>query len=164
MKDRTMRMLWAILLFLKEITLDESESLIVRIKSWRIKFQEYCLFSRKSRSPSPEEFPNSISGYENLADAYFEMDDTKQGNENYKKSLEINRRSYPWEKESYKAAERVIAGAKILHKVLDRTTDEQIIRSIVETYHRNPTAYYVTENQMNGLGISSWAKKECLKQ
>ncbi len=49
MKDRTMRMLWAILLFLKKITLDESESLIVRIKSWRIKFQEYCLFSRKSR-------------------------------------------------------------------------------------------------------------------
>ena len=32
--------------------LKKSESLIVRIKSWRIKFQEYCLFSRKSRSPA----------------------------------------------------------------------------------------------------------------
>ena len=60
MKDRTMRMIWAILLFLKEITLDESESLIVRIKSWRIKFQEYCLFSRKSRSPNNQGFSDGF--------------------------------------------------------------------------------------------------------
>lgn len=112
---------------------------------------------------STEEFPNAISGYENLADAYFDSGDTKQGNENYTKSMEINRRSYPWEKESYKAAERVIAGAKILHKVLDRTTDEQGIRKRVESYHRSPIAYYVAEVEMNRLGYKFLGEEKVLE-
>jgi carboxyl-terminal processing protease len=112
---------------------------------------------------SIEEFPNSIVGYENLADAYLEVGDTKQAKDIYKKSMEINRRSYPWEKELYIMAERVVAGAMILHKVLERTTDENAIKKVVENYHRNPTTYYVVEGQVNRLGYKYLNEEKVLE-
>ena len=99
-----------------------------------------------------EEFPNSLQGYENLADAYFDLGDEKQAKEQYKQSLKINRRSYPWERESYIMAEKSIAGATILHKVLERATDEQAIKKIVAAYYKNPAGYYVAEAEINRLG------------
>jgi carboxyl-terminal processing protease len=48
------------------------------------------------------EFPNSIVGYDNIAQAYSELSETDSVKKYLKKSIEINRHSYPWEKESYK--------------------------------------------------------------
>jgi len=99
-----------------------------------------------------DEFPGSLRCLENLAETYFEAGKTEMALANYKKSLEINRQSYPPEKAAYKEAEKVLAGVKILHKVLDRVADEQIIRKKLESYNENPKVYYVAENQMNALG------------
>jgi len=101
---------------------------------------------------SVEEFPNSIRCHENLAETYIEAGQTKLGYANYKKSLELNRQSFPWEKMSYNEAEKVLAGVKILHKVFNRVADEQVVRKKIESYYEKPTAYYVDENQMNSLG------------
>jgi tetratricopeptide (TPR) repeat protein len=110
-----------------------------------------------------DEFPNSIPCHENLAEAYFEADKIELGYAHYRKSLEINRQSYPWEKESYKEAEKVLAGAKILHKVLNRIADGQVIRKKVKSYYQNPTAYYVAENQMNRLGYKFLGEEKVLE-
>ena len=47
------------------------------------------------------EYPSFITVYDDLAEAYLKKGETKQAIDIIKKSMEVNRKSYPWEKESF---------------------------------------------------------------
>jgi tetratricopeptide (TPR) repeat protein len=74
----------------------------------------------------------------------------------YKKAAELNRRSYPWEIDSYDDAERLSKGIKILAKDLQRNIDEKGIDAAVKAFDQAkagaPAGYHVDENKMNQLG------------
>ncbi|HEY4785243.1 MAG TPA: S41 family peptidase [Bacteroidales bacterium] len=46
-------------------------------------------------------FPNSIVGFDNLANAYSKKGEIELAKKNIQKSIMINRQSYPWERDSY---------------------------------------------------------------
>jgi len=48
-----------------------------------------------------QEFPESWKAYDGLGDAYLKNDELDLALENYKKSLELNPRQYPWEVQAY---------------------------------------------------------------
>jgi tetratricopeptide (TPR) repeat protein len=102
------------------------------------------------------EFPKSYQAHERLAEAY-----TSQGNSNlaqahYKKAVEFNRRSYPWEKQSYEDAQRAAAGTKLLSKTLASDIEDKGIEAAVKAFNDaksgGPNTYYIDEGQINQLG------------
>lgn len=99
-----------------------------------------------------EEFPLSLRGLELLAEAHFDQGDTEKGLDLYRKSLEVNRRSYPWEKEAYEIAQEVVAGKQRLTGALQRATLDGTEMQAIEAYRENPDGYYVHEGQMNAVG------------
>lgn len=50
---------------------------------------------------STKEFPTSIVGFDNLVNAYIKKGEIELATEYIKKSMRINRQSYPWERDSY---------------------------------------------------------------
>src|SRR5215471_17892179 len=66
------------------------------------------------------EFPSSYQTYEHLGEAYLSAGDEQGARAAYKKSVELNRQSYPWDVSSYKTDTKLAAGVKILARSLSK--------------------------------------------
>jgi len=52
--------------------------------------------------------PDDYRAYFYLAESYKDQGNTELAKENYRKTLDLNRRSYPWEKEAYETAKNFV--------------------------------------------------------
>lgn len=102
------------------------------------------------------ECPWSYGAHERLGDAYYDLGETAQGSAMYKRSVELNRRSYPWEVAAYDDAVRLSKGIKLLAKNLERDITEKGIDGALKAFNDaksgGPASYYIDENKMNQLG------------
>lgn len=102
------------------------------------------------------ECPWSYAAHERLADAYYDWDETARAAGLYKKSIELNRRSYPWEIASYDDAVRLSKGVKLLARNLERDIKgkgiDAALRAFDEAKSGGPASYYIDENKINQLG------------
>ena len=102
------------------------------------------------------ECPWSYAAHERLGDAYYEMGDNAKASAMYKKSVELNRRSYPFEIASYDDAVRLSKGIKLLAKNLQRDIDQKGIEAAVKAFDQaksaRPATYYIDETKINQLG------------
>jgi Flp pilus assembly protein TadD len=55
-----------------------------------------------------QEFPESWKAYDSLGEAYLKNGDLDLARENYKKSLELNPRQYPWEMQVFEERLRLV--------------------------------------------------------
>jgi len=101
-------------------------------------------------------FRQSWRAHETLGEAYMISGEETQARECYKKSMAMNRQSYPWEIQSFANADRITKGIKLLAQVLARTIDEKGITDAMEAFHRGkqggPGTYYIDEGEINTLG------------
>ncbi len=98
------------------------------------------------------EFPESYTAHANVGEAYIERGEVEHGRRHLQRSQELNRQSYPWEREAYKLTQMVLDGKKILARVLERAASDGGLGEELESYENQPDIYYVDENAMNGLG------------
>lgn len=103
-----------------------------------------------------EECPWAYEAHERLG--YAELD---TGNNNkaiplFKKSTELNRRSYPWERTSYDDLARLSKGTRMLARELERNIDDKGIEAALKAFDQAkqgaPDSYYVDEAKINRLG------------
>jgi tetratricopeptide (TPR) repeat protein len=102
------------------------------------------------------ECPWSYAAQEALGDAYFSLGDEAQAASMYKKAAELNRRSYPWEIDSYDDAVRLSKGTRLLAKNLERDIDDKGIDAALKAFDQgksgDPSSYYIDEGKINQLG------------
>jgi len=102
------------------------------------------------------EFPGMWIAHESLGDAYDQMGDAEQARACYRKSLELNPRSYPWERTAFESDTRLVKGIKILSRILVRTLDDKDIDAALEAFEKGKAggagSYFVDENEINQLG------------
>jgi C-terminal processing protease CtpA/Prc/Flp pilus assembly protein TadD len=102
------------------------------------------------------EFPGSYVAYERLGKAYASTGDDVLAREQYQKALELNRRSYPWEIQSYTELSKLAAGTRLLARDLERNINDKGIDAAVKAFDQArlgpPSSYYIDESQMNQLG------------
>jgi carboxyl-terminal processing protease len=102
------------------------------------------------------EFPRSSVGDERLGDAYAATRDDVMARQQYQKSLEFNRRSYPWEIQSYDDAKRLASGTRLLARSLERDITDKGIDAAVKAFDEAKlgpiSSYYIDESQINQLG------------
>jgi tetratricopeptide (TPR) repeat protein len=98
------------------------------------------------------EFPESYIAHANLGEAYIESGEVEHGRTHLKRAQELNRQSYPWEKEAFKLNQMVLDGKKILSRSLERASGGDDFGQVLEAYQRQPDVYFVEERSMNGLG------------
>jgi tetratricopeptide (TPR) repeat protein len=133
--------------------IDEEEMLEAGNRLWRAgKKQEAVeVFKINAR-----EFPASYQAHERLAEALAAVGNAEQARAHYKKAVELNRRSYPWEVRSYDDAQKIAAGVKLLAKSLERDIDEKGIDAALTAFEEGkaggPATYYIDESQINQLG------------
>ncbi|MFY9557799.1 MAG: S41 family peptidase [Blastocatellia bacterium] len=103
-----------------------------------------------------KEFPRSFEAHETLGDAYYYLGDDVQAASMYKKAVELNRRSYPWEITSYDNSVRLSKGIKLLAKNLERDIDDKGIDAALKAFDQGksggPDTYYIDETRINQLG------------
>ncbi len=98
------------------------------------------------------EFPESYTAHANVGEAYIEKGEVEHGRRHLQRSQELNRQSYPWEKQAYKLTQMVLDGKKILARVLERAARVGGLDEELEAYKNRPDIYYIDENAMNGFG------------
>jgi tetratricopeptide (TPR) repeat protein len=103
-----------------------------------------------------EIFSQSWRAHETLGEAYMTNGEETQARECYRKSVAVNRQSYPWEIQSFANADRITKGIELLANVLARTIDEKGIAAAIEAFHRvkrgGAGTYYIDEGEINALG------------
>lgn len=99
-----------------------------------------------------KEFPGSYVIYERLGDAYFALGEADRGRASYDRAIEVNRRSYPWEKRAYESERQVSAGKMLLARALGLAAEDAALTAILADFGRDPDRFHVDENEMNGLG------------
>ena len=102
------------------------------------------------------EFPAMWIAYQSLGAAYDEMGNAEQARACYRKSLELNPKSYPWERTAFDNATRMVKGIKILSRILERTLNDRGIDAALKAFEEGkaggPGSYFVDENEINQLG------------
>src|SRR5262249_28483057 len=102
------------------------------------------------------EFPRSSVALERLGDAYLASGNDVLARQQYQKSLEVNRRSYPWERQSYDDMKRLAAGTRLLARSLEKDIADKGIDAAVKAFDQAkqgpPASYYIDEAQINQLG------------
>ena len=102
------------------------------------------------------ESPRSYAAHEALAEAYLSQGDNTLAAAMYRKASDLNRRSYPWEIESYNDAARLAKGTKLLAKNLERDIDEKGVETALKAFDQgksgDPSSYYIDERKINQLG------------
>jgi tetratricopeptide (TPR) repeat protein len=113
------------------------------------------------------EFPKSYEAFQKLGDAYNDAGDSAQFQANYKKSLELNRQSYPWERTAYSEGKLALTGVKLLSKRLARDIEEKGIEAALAAFERGkaggPGTYNVNESEINSLGYQLLAGRKVLE-
>jgi tetratricopeptide (TPR) repeat protein len=98
------------------------------------------------------EFPESYSAHAHLGEAYIERGEVEHGRTHLKKAQELNRQSYPWEREAYELNQKMLDGKKLLSRTLERAAGGGRLDQELEAYRKQPDTYYVDESAMNRLG------------
>jgi carboxyl-terminal processing protease len=102
------------------------------------------------------ECPWSYRVHQTLGDAYSEAGDRVQALAMYKKSVELNRRSYPWETNDYGDATKLSKGVRLLATSLAQDIEAKGIEAAKKAFDEgktgDPGSYYIDENRMNQLG------------
>jgi len=110
------------------------------------------------------EFPRSYGAFQKLGDAYSDAGDSAQFQANYKKSMELNRQSYPWERTAYSEGQLALKGVKLLSKKLARDIEEKGIEAALAAFESGkaagPGTYTVNEEEINGLGYQLLAGRK----
>lgn len=117
-----------------------------------------------------QEFPTSYAACEMLAEAYATSGNKTESDRLYRKSVDLNRRSYPWETRSYDDAKRILAGVRLVAKELARDIAakgiEAALKAFEEATRGGPDTYYIDENEINQLGyqlLRQGKKKEAIE-
>ena len=102
------------------------------------------------------EFPKSYDAFQKLGDAYSDAGDSAQFQASYRKSLELNRQSYPWERSAYADGQRALTGVRLLSKKLARDIEEKGIEAALAAFEKGkaggPSTYSINEDEINSLG------------
>lgn len=102
------------------------------------------------------EFPRSYQAHERFAEACVSQGNSNLAQVHYKKAVELNRRSYPWEKQSYEDAQRAASGTKLLARTLANDIEDKGIEAAVKAFNDaksgGPNTYYFNEDKINQLG------------
>jgi len=102
------------------------------------------------------EFPKSNGAYERLGDAYAATGQDGLARQQYEKALAFNRRSYPWERQSYDNLKRLAAGTRLLARNLERDIPDKGIDAAIKAFDQAkqgpPSSFYIDESQINQLG------------
>src|SRR5262249_40140465 len=97
------------------------------------------------------EFPKSNGAYERLGDAYADTGQDGLARQQYEKALAFNRRSYPWERQSYDDVKRLAAGTRLLARNLESDIADKGIDAAVKAFdqakHGPPSSFYIDESQ-----------------
>jgi tetratricopeptide (TPR) repeat protein len=105
---------------------------------------------------SAREFPRSNEAYERLGDAYADTGQDVLARQQYEKALALNRRSYPWEKQSYDDVKRMAAGTRLLARSLERDIADKGIDAAIKAFDeakQGPaSSFYIDETKINQLG------------
>ncbi len=116
------------------------------------------------------EFPRVHETHERLGQAYADIGDMALARTAYAKSQEINRRSYPWEISSYSDTEKILAGKKMLARMLKRDVEEKGVAAAIQSFDQakaaNASACYINEAEINTLGyelLRGGKKKEAIE-
>ncbi len=99
-----------------------------------------------------EEFPESYRPWQLVGEGYLRLGDADGARVAFSKSLERNRRSYPWEKQAAETAEAVLAGKKLLVPALESAGSDDEFATVVRGFRDDPAAYFFTESAVNSLG------------
>jgi carboxyl-terminal processing protease len=99
-----------------------------------------------------EEFVDSYRPWQALGEAYLRSGGTDEARSAFAKSLERNRRSYPWEQQAAEVAEAVVAGQKVLVPALEGAGSDEAFAAVVRDFNSNPDAYFFSESAVNALG------------
>lgn len=94
----------------------------------------------------------SYRAWHALGEAYLRSGDTVEARGAFSKSLERNRRSYPWEKQAAEVADAVVAGQKVLVPQLEAAASDDVFATALRDFERDPDAYFFTETAVNALG------------
>src|SRR5262249_2216832 len=78
--------------------------------------------------------PRSSEAYERLGDAYAATGQDALARTQYEKSLSVNRRSYPWENQSYDDVKRLAAGTKLLARNLERDITDNGVDAAIKAF------------------------------
>ncbi len=102
------------------------------------------------------EFPASYRAHERLGEALLSLGKKDEARLHYQKAVELNRQSYPWEKQSYEEDKKIVSGVMPLHKFLASDIDAFGIAAAIKTFDAGKAGgagtYYIDENQINQLG------------
>ena len=99
-----------------------------------------------------EEFPQSYIFCLGLADVLDQLGNSTDPRHFLQQAAKRNRRSYPWEKDSFTAIEKALEGVRILSKDIERAVRQNRFAKVVNRYRQEPDGYYVAERAMNRLG------------
>ena len=99
-----------------------------------------------------EQFPGSYRPWQVMGEGHLRQGDADEARIAFSKSLERNRRSYPWEKREADSAEAVLAGKKLLTAELEGAGSDDEFAAVVRDFRGDPEAYYFTESAINSLG------------
>jgi tetratricopeptide (TPR) repeat protein len=73
--------------------------------------------------------------------------------------LELNAKSYPWERTAFENDARLVKGTKILSRILAGTLDDKGIDAALEAFEKGKAggadSYFIDENEINQLGYRS---------
>jgi carboxyl-terminal processing protease len=102
------------------------------------------------------EFPGSYQTYEHLGGAYLSAGDDLEARAAYKKSVELNPQSYPWDITAYQTDAKLAAGVHLLARNLSRDIDAKGIEPALKMFDdaktAAPSTYYIDESEINVLG------------
>jgi tetratricopeptide (TPR) repeat protein len=98
------------------------------------------------------EFPGSHRPWQVMGERHLQEGDVDEARIAFTKSLERNRRSYPWQKREADLAEAVLAGKKLLISELEGAGSDEGFAAVIRDFRGDPEAYYFTESAVNSLG------------
>ncbi|MGD8698938.1 MAG: S41 family peptidase, partial [Gemmatimonadales bacterium] len=97
-------------------------------------------------------FGDSYRAWQALGEAHVGSGDLEKARDAFSRSLERNRRSYPWERQAAEVAEAVVAGQKVLVPELEAAASDDAFATVLRDFERDPDAYFFTETAVNALG------------
>lgn len=109
-----------------------------------------------------DEFPGSWAAHRALGETYGALGRESEAASSYATAREVNRGSFPWERQAAQEIESLLAGKKSLLRELEIAArrvpsagggeDERAIEWVAIDYRKRPEGYFVDERAMNRLG------------
>jgi tetratricopeptide (TPR) repeat protein len=118
----------------------------------RLAAEGHAVAAALALEAAAEVLKESYRPWQALGEAYLRSGDTVEARKAFSKSLERNRRSYPWEKQAAEVADAVVAGQKVLVPELEAAASDDAFTTVLRDFERDPDAYFFTATAVNALG------------